>query len=504
MPGKRITKKQVDIYMQRRKSGDTQALAAAKADFSKRSGSTIDNKRHWSQKMNHKKWKTRKDPFEGVWESDIEPLLVDGIYESTFILNELQKRYPDRFSGKVLRTLQRRVKHWRAMHGPPKEVMFRQLHQPGSLGVSDFTHPKDIEVTINGIPFEHILYHFRLPYSGLNYVQVFAGSGESFTALAQGLSEALHFVGGAPKIHRTDSLSASFKNISKEAKDDLTERYKSLVQSYGMEATRINPGKGHENGTIESSHRHLKNRIRQSLILRGRNDFSSLQEYRDFIQDVVKQHNKHNAKNIAVEKANLQRLPDNPPVIYTETTAVVSSTSTIEVRRVTYSVPSRLIGEKLHVRIYEDRLECYVGASHALTLHRAQIPPRGKRARVINYRHVIDSLIKKPGAFRSCRFRDDLLPNENYRKIWEYAKQTMMPKEADKFIISVLHLAAKEDCQDDLEHEILNLIKAGKKLKLSNLRTKFTKQKNAPIALNIPQHSLSSYNTLIPCAGGEL
>jgi hypothetical protein len=280
MPGKRITNRQVNIYMQKRKSGNIQLLAAAKSGFSERSGRTIDKGRHWTQKADRKRWRTRKDVFEGVWEKDIIPMLNNGIYAATFILNVLQRQYPGKFNEPVLRTLQRRIKQWKAIQGPAKEVMFRQIHQPGSLGVSDFTHPKDIKVTINGVPFEHIFYHFRLPYSGLNYAQVFAGSGESFTALAQGLSEALHYVGGVPKTHRTDSLSASFKNISKEAKDDITERYKSLVQCYGMEATRINPGKGQENGTIESSHRHLKDRIRQSLIIRASSDFSSLQEYR--------------------------------------------------------------------------------------------------------------------------------------------------------------------------------------------------------------------------------
>jgi hypothetical protein len=424
-------------------------------------------------------------------------MLNNGIYAATFILNVLQRQYPGKFNEPVLRTLQRRIKQWKAIQGPAKEVMFRQIHQPGSLGVSDFTHPKDIKVTINGVPFEHIFYHFRLPYSGLNYAQVFAGSGESFTALAQGLSEALHYVGGVPKTHRTDSLSASFKNISKEAKDDITERYKSLVQCYGMEATRINPGKGHENGTIESSHRHLKDRIRQSLIIRASSDFSSLQEYRSFILDVVKQHNKHNAKNVETELARLQALPNTPATTYTETTAVVSCTGTIDVKRVTYSVPSRLIGEKLHVRLYEEKLECYVGVSHALTIRRGHIPARGRRGRVINYVHVIDSLIKKPGAFRACRFRNDLLPNDNYRKIWEYVNHSMPTKEADRFIVGVLHLAAKGRCQDDLGCEILKLIQDGKHLKLNELRSKFMKKKNEPVKLSVRQHSLGSYNTLI-------
>jgi len=504
MPGQRITKRQVDIYMQNRKNGTTQILAAAKAGISECSGRDIEHNRHCTQKQARKPWRTRKDAFEKVWEPDIVTMLKNGIYEATFVLGELQKNHPGEFPCSMLRTLQRRIKLWKALQGPNKEVMFLQVHEPGELGISDFTHPKDIAVTINGKPFEHIFYHFRLAYSGFNYAQVFTGSGESFNALAQGLSEALHCAGGAPKTHRTDSLSAAFKNTSTDAKDDITERYRSLVHGYGMEATRINPGKGHENGSIESSHRHLKDRIRQSLVMRASNDFESLQDYRNFIQGVVKEHNKHTVKNLAVELAALKSLPAVLPIGYTEATAVVSCTGTIEVKRVTYSVPSRLIGECLHVRIYEDKLECYVGINHAITLERGIIPAHGKWGRVINYKHVIDSLMKKPGAFRACRFRDDLLPNDNYRKIWEYVNRTMPTKEADKFIVGVLHIAATEDCQEDLGHELILLMQDGKQLRLSELRDKFVKQRNAPINVDVSQHTLSDYNALIPSAAGAL
>ena len=498
MPGQRITKKQVNIYMQKRKDGLTQMVAAAKAGISEHSGRNIDHNEHCSQKTGRSPWRTRKDAFEKVWDSDIAPMLKKGLYEATFVLNELQKKYPGEFHSSLLRTLQRRIKLWKAVQGPNKEVMFLQIHEPGQLGVSDFTHPKDITVTINGEPFEHIFYHFRLPYSGFNYAQVFAGSGESFNALAQGLSEALYYIGGAPKTHRTDSLSASFKNINKDAKDDITERYQSLIQGYGMEATRINPGKGHENGTIESSHRHMKDRIRQSLILRENNEFESLQDYRSFIQAVVKEHNKHTVKNFEIEQKALQALPPTLPIGYTETVAVVHCTSTIDVKRVTYTVPSRLIGERLHIRIYENRLECYVGINHVITLYRTIFPVRRKRGRVINYVHIVDSLIKKPGAFRSCKFRDDLLPSDNYRKIWEYINHTMPPKEADKFMVGILHLAATERCQNDLESLIVKTIQEGKHVRLSELRDKFVQQKPIPINVNVSQHILGDYNLLIP------
>ena len=273
MPGKRITVQQAEIYMQNRNDGSSQELAAAKAGISLRSGRRIEDNAGAIDKK-ERSWKTREDVFEAVWETEVVPMLKQGVFQATFILRQLQDKYPERFFDWMVRTLQRRMRVWKALFGEDKEVMFRQMHEPGKLGVSDFTRPKDIKISIKGELLDHIFYHFRLPYSGFSYMTVFKGSGESFTAFAQGLQEALHYIGGVPETHRTDSLSAAFKNKDKEAVGDLTERYKALSEHYGMRATRINPGKGHENGAIESPHGHIKNTIRQSLIVRGSMSFA--------------------------------------------------------------------------------------------------------------------------------------------------------------------------------------------------------------------------------------
>ena len=498
MPGKRITKKQMAIYMDNRASGKTQSIAAAKAGISERSGRYIETGKRGLKSRIDRAWRTRKDPFAQVWEVDAVPMLQQGAYEASFILEQLQKKYPDQFPCSVLRTLQRKVKKWRALYGPDKEVMFEQKYEPGQLGVSDFTHPKKIKITIKGESLTHIFYHFRLPYSGLNYMQVFRGSGEPFTAFSQGLQEALCFIGGVPEVHRTDSLSASFKNLNSEAESDITERYKAFVEYYGMQAKHINPGKGHENGTIESSHRHIKNRIEQCLNIRGSNDFESFDDYRFFIQDVARKHNQHNAKKIEIELAALKPLPVDKAIEYTQTIAVVSSTSTIDVSRVTYTVPSRLIGERLHVRIYHDKLECYLGSHQAIVLERQHKPMRNKRSRVINYRHVIGSLVKKPGAFRSCKYRDDLLPDANYRSIWDHANRTMDTKTSCKFIVGLLHIAATQNCESELAEEVIKLIADAKPLRLAELQDRFNDRKITAPALLVLQHQLSDYNQLIP------
>jgi hypothetical protein len=488
--------------MQNKEAGLTQAVAAAKAGFSERTARAIDRGEHGLQKDTVHDWTTRKDPFEQVWAKEIEPLLMQGAYEATFILEVLQKKYPGEYPDSTLRSLQRKIKKLRALFGKDKEVMFRQTHEPGRLGISDFTHPKNIRVTINGEPFEHIFYHFRLPCSGFNYMQVFRGSGEPFEAFAQGLQEALHLLGGVPETHRTDSLSASFKNLDKNAKDDLTERYKAFVEHYNMQATRINPGEGHENGAVESSHRHIKNRIEQSLIVRGSIDFGSFEEYRGFIKDVTKQHNRRNNKLIETERAHLRPLPATKATDYTEMVVVVSCTSTIEIRRVTYSVPSRLIGEKLHVRVYSDKLECYLGGTHVITLERAAVPAHAQRGHKIDYRHIIGGLVKKPGAFRGAKLRDAILPNEDFRRIWEFVSRTMSNSEASKFIVGALHLAASHNCENDVARVIIGLIEKQEPLKLSILQNKFNHSKHQVPVVDVSQHNLNAYNEFIPARQG--
>jgi len=497
MPGTRITSKQAEIYMENRRSGNIQITAAVKADISERSGRNIEHNK-WKKKTAPRAWRTRADVFCGVWEKEVVPMLEQGIYEATFVLNELQKKHPNIFPDSTLRSLQRKIKKWRALFGKEKEVMFRQLHEPGKLGISDFTHLRDIVVTLNGVPFEHILYHFRLPYSSFNYVQVFSGSGEPYTAFSCGLQNALHALGGVPEAHRTDSLSASFKNLNKDAKEDLTERYKAFAEHYGMQAKRINPGKPNENGAIESSHHHVKNRIEQSLIIRASYDFSSIATYQEFLEDVVREHNKRSVDKIDFERAHLRPLPSTKAVDYDDVIATVSCTSTFIIQRVMYSVPSRLIGERLRIRLYHEKLECYVGSTLAVVLERATTPPRGKRLRKINYRHVIHSLVKKPGAFRHSWFRDALLCSDNLRFIWNHVDANMSCDDACKFMVGILHLAAIHDCEEQLAIDIIEHINNGKTLKLTDWQNRFSMRPSNLPATVVMQHTLGDYNQLIP------
>ena len=496
MPGNWINAKQVDIYMTSRKSNNTQVLSSAKAGLSERSGRAIEHGKREDPRHKVRHWRTRKDPLHNAWQNELAPMLKQSpSLQAITLLEYLQGQYPGQYSDKLLRTLQRRVKQWRALEGSDKEVIFRQTHEPARQGLSDFTLLKGVTITIAGAKLKHLLYHFRLAFSHWSYMKVVLG-GESYTALAEGLSEALTRLGGSPLEHRTDSLSAAFKNLSRDAKKDMTQRYDALCQHYSMTATRNNLGVSHENGSVESPHGHLKRRIEQALLLRGSHDFASVSAYQTFIEGVVKQHNQRNAKEVNIERLSLQALPQHHSVDYTEVVARVSTSSTIEVRRVTYSAPSRLIGETLRIRLYHDRLSCYLGGTHVITLDRTY-SQGNVRACQIDYRHLIHSLVRKPQAFRYSRLRQDILPNDAYQEIWQYADNTLPPREACKFIVGLLYLAATEDCEQALAQAVLKAIKADKPLSLVQWQARFMTQTSRPKAPQVVQHDLACYNALL-------
>lgn len=499
MPGKWITSKQVKIYMNSRQLGNSQQLSSAKAGISERTGREIEHGKRQPPQNKERHWRTRPDPLAEVWSSELESMLAQspGLQAIT-LLEYLQDKYPGEYADSVLRTLQRRVKQWRIHKGPAQEVMFRQVHQPGMLGLSDFTQLKRTTITIAGVPFEHLLYHFRLQYSKWSSMKVVLG-GESFTALAEGLQNALGQLGGAPAEHRTDSLSAAFKNLSTNEATDVTERYHALCEHYQMKPSRNNCGKGHENGSVESAHGHIKRRIEQALLLRGHHDFASVDEYQAFIDNVVSSHNQRNAKALSIEKSMLQPLPEVKTMDYTQIQAVVTSSSTIDVRRVTYTVPSQLQGQTLQIRLYNDRLECFCGCKPVVTLKR--VYPNGKtlRARSVDYRHVVHSLVKKPQAFRYSQLRDNLLPTDDYHRIWQYVDNIMEAKAACRFITGVLHLAATHDCETRLAQMILTDMEQGRSLSLSSLQARFAKGQDTPTlpVVNVVQHTLHQYDELL-------
>ena len=393
--------------MQHRQT-DTVAVAAAKASFSPATGHRLARDPRLPSMKKGVRGRRRPDPLGDLFEAEVVPLLeaVPGL-RSVAIFEEILRRHPDLGAG-IRRTLERRIRSWRAIHGADQDVIFRQTHEPGRAGLSDFTDMADLGVTVAGQPLDHRLYHFRLAYSGFEHAHVVLG-GESFVALAEGLQNALWSLGGAPREHRTDSLSAAFRNLDRAAEDDLTRRYQALCAHYGMTPTRNNAGLAHENGSVEGPHGHLKRAIADALLLRATADFPDLPAYRAFVDELVGRRNARNAKRIDSERAVLQTLPERRSCDYEEVTVRVTSAGGFRVRKVFYTVPSRLIGHCLRVRLYDDRLDVLIGGTHLLTLPRGRALPNGRHDQVVDYRHVIHALRAALPERQACRITVDLL-----------------------------------------------------------------------------------------------
>ena len=409
------------------------------------------------------------------------------------MFEEICRRHPELAAG-VRRTLERRVAHWRALHGPSRDVIFRQEHPPGRMGLSDFTDMGCLGVTIAGEPLAHRLYHFRLAFSGFEHAHVVLG-GESFVALAEGLQNALWALGGVPNQHRSDSLSAAFRNLDRAAQDDLTRRYEERWVHYGMTPTRNNPGVA--NGAIESTHGHLKKVLDDELLLRGSRDFADLDAYRCFVDEVVGRRNARNRKRIEIERATLKPLPERRTTDYEEARVVVTSSGGFILRRVFYSVPSRLIGHRLNVHLYDDRLDCFLGATKLLTLQRGR-PPQGsnKRGHVVDYHHVIHALHKKPMALLNLVYRDQLFPRRAYARAFTALLATQGEKQACRTMVAVLALAHDRACEAELADAIDAALDAGALPDLDALRERFRPAETAIPQVAVALVPLSAYDEL--------
>jgi len=483
--------------MKKRKEGKSQETAAAKANISERSGRRIEKNKFQTNSKSKRNWRTRTDPFDSVWDNEIVPLLdKNPKLTPATLFEKLQEDYPDNYPDSQKRTFQRRVSEWKALYGADKEVMFRQEQVAGRMGLSDFTKLKKVKITIKDQPFTHLLYHFRMAFSGWCSVRVIHG-GESYAALAEGLQDALWRLGAVPREHRSDSLSAAFKNLTKDESEDITRRYQQLCQHYGMVPSRNNRGKGHENGSIESPHGHLKKRIHQALLLRDSCNFDSVTSYEHFLNEIVRKINSRKRDKIEEERQYLQVLPLQRTIDYTELIVRVSTSSTILVKRVLYTVPSRLIGESLRVHIYDNRLDVYFGATHTVTLTRKFTPDNNHRARQVDYRHGIASLERKPQAFRYSQLRDDLLPNDTYKKVWSWLDLEMLPRKACKTMVGILALACRADCEKQLG-DYLNEMMFRKEIpNLYKLQQKFEKRKKPVPYVEIEQPLSESYDELL-------
>ncbi len=483
---------EIRLYLQERKKGMTQRVAAARAGIAERTARRYERAGTLPSQLKHPHdWKTRIDPFEHDWPWVVSELERDPALQGSTLFALLCERHPGRYRPTQVRTLQRHIQQWRVLHGPDREVMFAQEHIPGERGQSDFTHMDDLSVTLAGVPFPHMLHHFVLTYSNVEAVSICFS--ESFEALAEGIEKALWQLGGVPKQHRTDHLSAAVKNAGKAEAKDWTTRYGALMAHYGMEPTKNNLRVAHENGDVEQSHHQFKQAVDQALRVRANRDFPTREAYERFLADLVRARNLKRCTRLAEEQAALQPLPRSVLAPCQELRVTVSQFSTIQVKANTYSVPSRLIGTSLLVRVHAETVEGYVGSSVVFTLPRLI----GKQQHRIDYRHVIWSLVRKPGAFAAYRYRNDLFPTTTFRLTYDQLVKSGIEK-ADRDYVRILHLAASTS-ESEVE-TALTLLQETRMLPTFDAVRDLVHlpQSKAVLILPTPRLDLSPYDNLIP------
>jgi hypothetical protein len=433
-----ISDRQVRRVLELRQTEKTKALAADKA------GMDVKTARKYarmgklpSELQAAHTWRTRKDPFWEVWEAiRIKLAESEGMLEAKTLFEHLQRERPGAFTDGQLRTLQRRIKRWRALEGPSQEVFFPQVYHPGALCESDFTHMNTLGITIGRGRFDHLIYHLVLPYS--NWETGTVCFSESFESLSEGLQNALWELGGVPERHQTDRLTSAVHKMTHP--EEFTARYSALLRHYRLEGKSTNKNSPHENGDIEQRHHRLKRTVEQALLLRGSRDFTSREEYSGFLRMLFGRMNSSRALRFAEELAVLHSLPSRRLEACKREQLRVGASSTIRVSHNTYSVESRMIGEMVEVRLYIEHLDVYYGAQRVERIPRL----RGEGGYHIQYRHIIEWLVRKPGAFENYRYREALFPTHRFRMAYDRINEKRCGLPADKIYLSVLHLAFQE------------------------------------------------------------
>jgi transposase len=393
-------------------------------------------------KIPERDYRTRKDPFEEDWEELRGMLKAAPALEAKALFGWLQERNPRQYHPGQLRTFQRKVQRWRAMEGPDKRVYFGQCHIPGEAFQVDFTNCNELEITIEGDVFEHLLCHSVLPYSNWEWATVCRS--ESFLALRGGTQAALFRIGHVTEYMQTDSLSAATHELG-EGKRGFNQKYEDFVGHYGMKPRRIGVGQSNQNGDVEAANGALKRCLKQHLLLRGSRDFESVEAYESWVQGVMTKNNDLRRDKVKEELKHMRPLTAPRLAEYRDETVHVCRESTIRVMQNSYSVPSRLIGEKVKVRIYEDRLEVYYGGRQQLCVARLL----GRNSYRIDYRHIIWSLVQRPGAFPRYRYRQELFPGMIFRRTYDLLCARLgKGYKADLEYLRILHRAASVSEED--------------------------------------------------------
>ncbi len=437
------TDAQVRIIMREREKGRTQEQAAATANL--RSRKTVAQYERSgqlpSEQVQPRRYRTRPDAFAADWPT-LESMLREApSLEAKALFEWLCEQHPGRYQEGQLRTLQRRIAQWRALH-QEQDAVLEQVHRPGEVMQTDGVWLTELGVTLQGEPLAHLLIHSVLPYSNWEWGRV--AQSESLNAIRLGVQSTLQKLGAVPEYHQTDNSSAATFRPGADTEATTgtrayTEGYLQLLSHYGMAPRATHRRSPQENGDVEGSNGGLKRALEQHLLLRGSRDFAGLADYETFVQSVLARRNQARQARLVEELAVMRPLPATQLVTHTHLRVRVARTSLIRVQHNVYSVPTSLIGQYVNVHIYEWHLEVYYQSRCILEVPRLI----GARQHQINYRHVISSLLRKPGGFRDYRYREALFPTLVFQQAWEYLNQHHAPRRADLIYLRILHLAAQ-------------------------------------------------------------
>jgi len=492
-----VTDSQVRLLRQKLMQDKRQVAAAAAAGMCERSARNWKEGSLPSVSKSPRDWRTRPDPFAEVWKDELVPLLEkddERILEARTLMAELEKKHAGVFGEGQIRTLQRRVRDWRALHGPARDVMFPQKHVPGRECAFDFTHGKELGVTIRGELFDHLLFELVLSFSGWTWACL--AFSETFEALSMGLQGAWWDLGGCPEVARSDNLSAATHELKRTGGRTLTRRYRDLLEHYGMRSTRIRPGESHENGVVEQKHYRIKSAIAQALVIRSGKDFASVDEYEAFVREVVAGSNRSRAQKLSLEREALRPLPSCAVPSYTTFHPHVTCWSTVRVGGRSYSVPSRLIGHDVEVRQHPDTVEVFYAGKLAETMPRI----RGEKSARIDYRHVIWSLVRKPGAFARYRYREELFPSLTFRKAYDALCARPMGR-ADIEYVRILHLAAST-MESVVETSLATLLASGEEFDYARVKQLVAPEPQKAPVVSIPKVDLALYDRMLEQTAG--
>ena len=465
--------------------------AAQNADMSRRTA------REWlkagelpsDRKKVRRDWRTRPNPFAEDWAETVKMLEQTPELEAKTLFEHLLTQHPGRYEEGQLRTLQRHVREWRAENGPPKVVFFAQNHRPGEAAQTDFTHAAELGITIAGEAFSHLLCHVVLPYSNWDWVTVCLS--ESMAAIKRGTQSAFLRLGRIPRWHQTDHSTAATHEIG-AGERGFNREYLAFMDHLGVKPRTIGVGKSEQNGDVESANGVLKRRLEQHLLLRGSRDFKTRRDYELWVQSVVDKANRSRAEKLAEELAVMRPFTASPVPEFTEVDVGVTTWSTIRILFNTYSVPSRLIGETVRVRIWDDRLEVVYAQKLDLVIPRLL----GRQGHRIDYRHIIWSLVRKPGAFERYRYREDLFPTLVFRRAYDALTAAVPGRPADVEYLRILHYAAST-LEKPVEEAMAALLAAGVVPTAERVKAALAPERPSIPDLLQPMPDLGEYDALL-------